>query len=49
MILLDAGRNAEQFDTRDKIYALLRLMDPAIQDLSGLRKTSLNSPDFSKW
>jgi hypothetical protein len=32
MMLLDASRNAEQSDTRDKIYALLGLMDPTIQD-----------------
>jgi hypothetical protein len=32
-MLLDARRNAEQMDPRDKVYALLGLMDPAIQDL----------------
>jgi hypothetical protein len=31
MLLLDAGRSAHQWDTKDKVYALLGLMDPAIQ------------------
>src|SRR2546423_9362962 len=32
-MLLNTGRNAEQMDTKDKVYALLGLLDPAIQDL----------------
>lgn len=32
-ILLSTGRNAEQMGTKDKVYALLGLMDPTIQDL----------------
>lgn len=33
MRLLEAGRYARQLDSRDKIYALLGLMDTSIQDL----------------
>jgi Heterokaryon incompatibility protein (HET) len=33
MRLLEAGRYAQQLDSRDKIYALLGLMDTSIQDL----------------
>jgi hypothetical protein len=33
MLLLETGRNAEAFDSRDKIYGLLGLMDLAISNL----------------